>query len=56
MKKVLPLGGGIELCGCYSCVQGLRSWLNTEGIMRSLLNTEGIMTLLMFLLSDGFLI
>ena len=39
-------GGGIELCGCSSFVSGLRS----------LLNTEGILTLPMFLLSDGSLI
>ena len=41
-----PLGGGIELCGSSSCVGGLRS----------LLNTEGILTFPMFLLSDGSLI
>ena len=41
-----PLGWGIELCGSSSCVWGLRS----------LLNTEGILTLPMFLLSDGSLI
>ena len=41
-----PLGWGIELCGSSSCVGGLRS----------LLNTEGILTLPMFLLSDGSLI
>ena len=41
-----PLGWGVELCGSSSCLEGLRS----------LLNTEGILTLLMFLLSDGFLI
>ena len=46
VKKVPPLGGGIELCGSSSCVGGLRS----------LLNTEGILTLPMFLLSDGSLI
>ena len=36
---------GIELCKSCSCVGGLRS----------LLNTEGILTLPMFLLSDGSL-
>ena len=41
-----PWGGGIELCGSASCLEGLRS----------LLNTEGILTLPMFLLSDGSLI
>ena len=41
-----PLDGGIELCGSSSCLGGLRS----------LLNTEGILTLPMFLLSDGSLI
>ena len=41
-----PLGQEIELCGISSCVGGLRSMLNTEGIL----------TLPMFLLSDGFLI
>ena len=40
------LGWGIELCGSSSCLEGLRS----------LLNTEGILTLPMFLLSDGSLI
>ena len=44
--KVPPLGGGIELCGGSSCLGGLRS----------LLNTVGILTLPMFLLSDGSLI
>ena len=43
MRKVPPLGGVIKLCGSSSCVGGLRS----------LLNTEGILTLPMFLLSDG---
>ena len=46
VKWVLPLGGEIELCGRSSCLVGLRS----------LLNTEGILTLPMFLLSDGSLI
>ena len=46
LKKVPPLGGGIELCGSSSCLGGLRS----------LLNTEGILTLPMFLLSDESLI
>ena len=46
VTKVPSLGGGIELCGSSSCVGGLRS----------LLNTEGILTLPMFLLSDGSLI
>ena len=41
-----PLGWGIELCGSSSCLEGLRS----------LLNTEGILTVPMFLLSDGSLI
>ena len=41
-----PLGEGIELCGSSSCLGGLRS----------LLNTEGILTLPMFLLNDGSLI
>ena len=41
-----PLGGGIELCGSSSCLGGLRS----------LLNTEGILTPPMLLLSDGSLI
>ena len=39
-------GGGKELCGSSSCLEGLRC----------LLNTEGILTLQMFLLSDGSLI
>ena len=46
VKKVPPLGGGIELCGSSSCL----------GSLRSLLNTEGILTLPIFLLSDGSLI
>ena len=46
VKKVPLLGGGIELCGCSSCLGGLRS----------LLNTKGILTLPMFLLSDESLI
>ena len=46
VKKVPSLGKGIELCGSSNCL----------GALRSLLNTEGILTLLMFLLSDGFLI
>ena len=41
-----PLGGGIKLCGSSSGVGGLKS----------LLNTEGILTLLIFLLTDGSLI
>ena len=41
-----PLGWGIELCGCSSCLEGLRS----------LLNTVWILTLPMFLLNDGSLI
>ena len=45
-KEGAPLGGGIELYGCSSCVGGLRS----------LLNTEGILTLPMFLLSNVSLI
>ena len=40
------LGRGIELCGSSTCLGGLKS----------LLNTEGILTLPMFLLSDGSLI
>ena len=46
VKKMPPLGGGIELCGSSSCLGGLRNSLNTEGIL----------TLPMFLLSDGSLI
>ena len=46
VKKVHSLGGGIELCGNSSCVGGLRS----------LLNIEGILTLPKFLLSNGSLI
>ena len=45
-KEGAALGVGIELCGSSSCLGGLRS----------LLNTEGILTLPMFLLSDGSLI
>ena len=45
VKNVSPFGGGIELCENSSCVGGLRS----------LLNTEGILTLPVFLLSDGSL-
>ena len=45
-RRLPPLGWGIEICWCSSCVWGLRS----------LLNTEGILTLPMFLLSDGSLI
>ena len=45
-KEGAPLGGGIELCGGSSCLWGLRS----------LLNTVGILTLPMFPLSDGSLI
>ena len=41
-----PLGWGIELCGSSSCLGGLRS----------VLNTEGILTLPMFLLSDKYLV
>ena len=41
--KNVPLGMGIELCGSSSCLGGLRS----------LLNTEGILTLPRFLLIDG---
>ena len=41
-----PLEWGIELCGSSSCLGGLRS----------LLNTEGILILPMFLLRDGSLI
>ena len=40
-----PLGWGIEICGRSSC----------QGGLRSLLNTEGILTLPMFLLNDGSL-
>ena len=40
------LGSEKKLCHCFSCVWGLRS----------LLNTEGILTLQVFLLSDGSLI
>ena len=46
VKKVPPLGGEMEPCGCSSCVWGLRS----------LLNTKEILTLPKFLLSDGCLI
>ena len=52
VKKVPPLGGEIELCRSSSCVGGLKSLLNTEGI----LDTEGILTLPICLLSDGSLI
>ena len=45
-EEGVPLGWGIELCGSSCCLGGLRS----------LLNTEGILTLPMFLLSDGSLI
>ena len=45
-KEDAPFGRGIKLCGSSSCLGGLRS----------LLNTEGILTLPMFLLSDGSLI
>ena len=45
-KEGATLGWGIELCGSSSCLGGLRS----------LLNTEGILTLLMFLLRDRSLI
>ena len=44
-KEGAPWGGGIELCGSSSCLEGLRI----------LLNTEGILTLPMFPLSDGSL-
>ena len=46
VKKVTPLGGGMELCGSSSCLEDLRS----------LLNTEGILTLPMFMLSVEFLL
>ena len=47
IKEGTPsLGGGIELCGSSSCLEGLRS----------LLNPEVILTLPLFLLSDGSLI
>ena len=46
VKKVPSLDGGIEQCGSSSCLGGLRS----------LLNTEGILTSAMFLMSDGSLI
>ena len=46
VKKMPPLDGKMELLGCSSCVQGLRS----------LLNAEGILTWPMLLLSDGSLI
>ena len=45
-RRCPPLGGELGLCGCSSCVWGLRS----------LLNIRRIMTLPMFLLSDGSLI
>ena len=41
-----PLGWGIELCGSSSCLGGLRSFLNAEGILMWP----------MFLMSDGSLI
>ena len=46
IEEVAPLGWGIELYGGSNCLRGLRS----------LLNTEGILTLPMFLLSDESLI
>ena len=45
-KEGFPFRWGIELCGSSSCLGGLRSMLNTKGIL----------TLPMFLLSDGSLI
>ena len=45
-EQGVPLGNGMGLCGCSSCVRGLKS----------LLNIEGILTLPMFLYSDGSLI
>ena len=45
-EEGVPLDGGIELCGSSNYLEGLRS----------LLNTEGILTLPMFLSSDGSLI
>ena len=45
-EKGAALGWGIELCGSSSCLEGLRS----------LLNTEGNLILPMFLLSDVSLI
>ena len=33
VKKMPPLGGGIELCGSSSCLGAFRSLLNTEGIL-----------------------
>ena len=45
VKKVPPGVGGENYVGSSSCMHGLRS----------LLNTEGILTLPMFLLSDGSL-
>ena len=46
IEEGAPLGWGIELCGSSSCLGGLRS----------LLNIEGILTLPVFLLSDGSLL
>ena len=45
-KEGASLGGRIELRGCSGCVWGLRS----------LLNTEGILTLSMFPLGNGSLV
>ena len=33
IEEDAPLGGGIELCGSSSCLGGLKSLLNTEGIL-----------------------
>ena len=32
-EESAPFGWGIELCGSSSCLGGLRSLLNTEGIL-----------------------
>ena len=45
-KEGALLVWGVELSGSSSCLGGLSSWLNTEGIL----------TLPVFLLSDGSLI
>ena len=45
-KEIAPLGWKIELCRMSSC----------QGGLKSMLNTEGILTLPMFLLSDESLI
>ena len=39
-SEEVPPCGGMELCGCSSCVWGLRSLLNTEGILTLLSTIE----------------